>query len=102
MSLTGTWKLSIATPMGQQKAELDLVQNGPDEVTGVTRNDHDEAMPLIDPKLKGNKLTWKSNFTKPVKVTATMELVFDGDSVTGTAKAGIFPALKIVGKRAGQ
>lgn len=100
MSLTGTWQLSITTPVGQQRAELDLVQHGPDQVSGVTRNGDEDEMPLTDPQLNGNKLTWKSAFTRPVKVTAAMELTFDGDSVTGTAKAGLFPALKIVGHRA--
>jgi putative sterol carrier protein len=102
MSLTGIWHLSIATPMGQQEAELELVQHGPDQISGVSRSGpaDEDAQPMIDPQLTGNQLTWKSMFTRPVKVTATMKLTFDGDSVTGTAKAGMFPALKIVGRRA--
>ncbi|HKT06057.1 MAG TPA: hypothetical protein VJT31_41655 [Rugosimonospora sp.] len=100
MSLTGTWNLSIATPMGEQKLELELVQHGPDQISGVSRNDLEGEQPLTDPQLKGNKLTWKSNITRPIKVTATMELNFNGDSVTGTAKAGMFPAAKVVGRRA--
>lgn len=100
MSLTGTWHLSIATPVGEQKADLELVQHGPDQVSGVTRNGDDGETPLTDPQLTGNTLTWKSTFNRPVRVTAKMELTFDGDTVTGTAKAGIFPTLKIVGQRA--
>jgi hypothetical protein len=100
MSLSGKWNLSIATPMGEQKVELELVQHGPDEITGVSRNDLEGEQPLEEPKLNGNKLTWKSTITRPIKVTATMELTFNGDLVTGTAKAGMFPAAKIVGQRA--
>jgi hypothetical protein len=100
MSLTGTWNLSIATPMGEQKVELELVQHGPAEVSGVSRNELEGEQPLQSPQLNGNRLTWKSAITKPIKVVATMSLVFDGDSVTGTAKAGMFPGAKIVGHRA--
>jgi hypothetical protein len=99
MSLTGKWNLSIATPMGEQKVELELVQDG-DQVTGVSRNDLEGETPMVDPVLNGNKLTWKSNITRPIKVTATMELTFNGDLVTGTAKAGMFPAAKVIGQRA--
>jgi hypothetical protein len=99
MSLTGTWNLSIATPMGEQKVELELVQDG-DQVSGVSRNDLEGETPMVEPVLNGNKLTWKSNITRPIKVTATMELTFNGDLATGTAKAGMFPAAKVVGQRA--
>ena len=99
MSLTGKWNLSIATPMGEQKVELELVQDG-DQVTGVSRNDLEGETPMVDPVLNGNKLTWKSNITRPIKVTATMEITSNGDLVTGTAKAGMFPAAKVVGQRA--
>lgn len=100
MSLTGTWHLSMATPVGEQKFELDLVQHGPDQISGVSRNETAGETELYEPVLKGNKLTWKHHVKGPMKVTATMELTFDGDSVTGTAKAGILPAGKIRGRRA--
>jgi hypothetical protein len=100
MSLTGTWNLSIATPMGEQKVELEIVQSGPDQVSGQSRNELDGEQPLIDPVLNGNHLSWKSSITKPIKVTAKMDLTFDGDRVTGTARAGMFPAAKITGQRA--
>jgi hypothetical protein len=99
MSLTGTWNLSIATPMGEQKVDLVLVQEGPEQISGVSRNDLEGEQPLKEPVLKGNQLTWKTTITKPVKITAKMDVTFDGDSVTGTAKAGMFPAAKIVGHR---
>jgi hypothetical protein len=101
MSLSGTWNLSIATPMGEQKVELELVQEGPEKISGVSRNELEGEQPLQDPVLTGNRLTWKSAITRPIKVVATMSLLFDeNDSVTGTAKAGMFPAAKITGHRA--
>jgi hypothetical protein len=100
MSLTGTWQLSIATPMGERRFELDLVQHGPNQISGVSRYEQEDEQALTDPQLIGNTLTWKSPITRPIKVTARMELTFNGDAVTGTAKAGMIPAAKIVGRRA--
>jgi hypothetical protein len=99
MSFTGTWNLVIATPIGDQKVELEIVQDGT-TVTGVTRNDLEGETPMLEPTLQGNKLKWKSQTTKPMKLTAKMEVTFDGDSATGSAKAGMFPAAKITGQRA--
>ena len=99
MSLTGTWNLSIATPMGEQKVELDIEQQG-SEVSGVSRNELEGEQPILEPVLDGNKLSWKSNITKPIRAVAKMTLTFDGDSATGTAKAGMFPSAKITGHRA--
>jgi hypothetical protein len=100
MSLSGIWNLSIATPLGEQKVELELVQAGPDEISGVSRNELEGELPLQDPVLKDNRLTWKTTITRPIKVTATMQLTFTGDTATGTARAGVFPAAKITGRRA--
>jgi hypothetical protein len=100
MSLTGTWNLSIATPLGEQKVELELVQVG-EQISGVSRNDLEGEQPMLEPALDGNRLSWSSAITKPIKVTAKMQLTFNGDSCTGTARAGVFPAAKIVGRRAG-
>lgn len=99
MSLTGKWNLTIATPMGEQKVELELVQTG-EQISGVSRNDLEGEQPMLEPVLNGDTLTWKSSITKPIKVTAAMQLIFRGDSATGTARAGMFPAAKIIGRRA--
>jgi hypothetical protein len=99
MSLTGTWNLSINTPLGEQKVVLNLVQEG-DQITGTSTNDLEGEQPLNDPQLNGNRLTWKSDITRPIKATAVMDLTFNGDAVTGTARAGMFPAAKVVGRRA--
>jgi hypothetical protein len=99
MSLTGIWNLSIATPLGEQKVELELVQDG-DQISGVSRNELEGEQAMLEPALNGKRLSWKSDITKPIKVTAKMELTFNGDSCTGTARAGVFPAAKIIGRRA--
>jgi hypothetical protein len=99
MSLSGKWHLSIASTLGEQKVELELVQSG-DKVTGVSRNELEGETPLLEPTLDGNTLTWKSGITQPIKATATMTLTFDGDSCTGTAGIDGHPAAKVIGQRA--
>jgi hypothetical protein len=98
MSLTGIWHLSMATPIGEQKVELELVQEG-DTVTGVSRNELEGEKPLLEPSLVGDKLSWKTDMTKPMRATAKMEITIKGDTVTGSAKVGMFPSAKITGRR---
>jgi hypothetical protein len=98
--LTGTWNLTIATPMGDQSVELVLTQTAADEISGVSRNELEGEMPLQEPKVSGSQVSWKSTISKPIKVTAKMDCTFTGDTCTGTAKAGVFPGAKITGHRA--
>jgi hypothetical protein len=56
-------------------------------------------MPLIDPVLKGNRLTWSYTITKPMQLKLKFDVTVDGDTLTGTSKAGLLPASKVTGKR---
>jgi hypothetical protein len=78
---------------------LDLVQDG-DQISGVSRNELEGEQAMLELTLNGNRLSWKSDITKPIKVVAKMELTFNGVSCTGSARAGGFPAAKIIGRRA--
>ena len=42
----------------------------------------------------------RTRYRQRAKVTAAMELTFNGDLCTGTARAGMFPAAKVTGQRA--
>ena len=98
MSLTGTWNISISTPIGSQSAVLDLTEhNG--AVEGIAKSGA-ETMPLINPILHGNRLTWKLSMTKPVRLNLTFDVTINGDTLTGTSKAGILPTSKVIGTRA--
>ncbi len=92
--ITGTWTLTIATPIGEQTVELDLVQDGTN-VSGVSRNELEGESPMHDVLLAGNVLTWTTPMTKPIRAKATMTLTFDGDTASGTAKAGLFPSAPV-------
>ena len=98
MSLTGTWNISISTPIGTQSTVLELTEHG-GVVEGIAKGDA-ETMPLINPVLDGNRLTWKLSITKPLRLNLTFDVTIESDILTGTSKAGILPSSKVTGTRA--
>ncbi len=59
MALTGTWNISISTPIGTQSVVLELTASS-GIVEGIAKGDA-ENTPLINPVLDGNRLTWKQS-----------------------------------------
>jgi hypothetical protein len=97
MSITGIWNMSIATPLGTQLVTVELVEhNG--GVSGVAKGTS-ETTPLIDPVLQGNRLIWKQSITKPMRLNLIFEVTIEGDTMTGTSKAGLLPTFNVVGTR---
>ena len=97
MTLTGSWNISISTPIGTQFAILELTENE-GVVEGMARGDA-ETTPLLNPVLRGNRLTWKQSITRPMRLNLTFDVTFDGDTLTGTSKAGMLPASTVTGTR---
>jgi hypothetical protein len=97
MSLTGIWNLRISTPVGTQSAVLELTEND-GVVAGVAKNDA-ETLPLINPVLHGNRLTWQLSITKPMRLNLTFDVTINGDTLTGKSKAGILPPSRVIGTR---
>jgi hypothetical protein len=98
MSIAGTWNLSIATPIGKQEVVLELVDDA--GVLKGTATGAGETVDLVNPVLEGNQLTWTQSITKPVQLDLAFDVSFDGDTLEGTAKAGMLPASKVTGSRA--
>ncbi|XVQ07238.1 hypothetical protein ACQP1W_32050 [Spirillospora sp. CA-255316] len=97
MPVEGTWDLVIPTPIGKINAVVDLRRNG-EQLTG-TAHGAGEEVPLIDVTLDGDRLTWKQAITKPLRLNLTFAVTVDGDTLTGTSKAGRLPASKVTGRR---
>ncbi|HEY3991952.1 MAG TPA: hypothetical protein VGM01_03625 [Ktedonobacteraceae bacterium] len=98
MSLIGSWKISIATPIGTQSAMLEFTEND-GVITGIAKGDV-ESIPLIDLVLDGNRLSWKQSITRPMRLNLVFDVTIDGDTLTGTSKAGRLPASRVTGTRA--
>ena len=50
-------------------------------------------------KVDGNKLTWTMNMKVPMPMTLEAEATIDGDTLTGTIKAGAFGSMAMTGTR---
>lgn len=97
MSLSGTYACVTKTPMGEQKADLTIVVDG-DTFTG-TNTGAMGTLNIEDGKVDGNKLTWTMKLTVPMPMTLAAEAEIEGDTITGSVKAGPFGSSPMTGTR---
>jgi hypothetical protein len=94
----GSWNVTIETPIGKIEAVFDITDED-GSISGVGRTDK-ESVPFYDVVADGDQLTWMQDVTTPMKLTLKFAVNVDGDTMTGTSKAGILPASKLTGSRA--
>jgi hypothetical protein len=93
----GVWNVDLHTAIGKMDVVFDITdQDGAVLGTAVTDK---ETVEFIDAVSDGNRLTWTQKVTTPMKLTLKFEVEVEGDTMTGTAKAGILPASKLNGTR---
>lgn len=97
MSITGSWKVTISTPIGKQFVVLEISERD-GTITGIAKGDA-ESVPMLNPVLVGNRLTWTQSITRPMRLHLTFDVTFDGDTLSGTSKAGMLPSSKVTGTR---
>lgn len=97
MSIAGNWTISIATPLGTQHVVLELIERD-GKIEGVARGAA-ETVPMVNPVLEGNRLTWTQTISKPMRLHLAFEVTFAGDTLSGTSKAGILPTSRVTGAR---
>jgi hypothetical protein len=96
-TFAGTWDVTIDTLIGKMAVVFDIT-----EVDGAihgTAQSDSETVEFIDAVADGNKLTWSQVVTTPMALTLKFDVDVDGDAMTGTSKAGAFPASKVYGSR---
>ncbi|TVT44562.1 hypothetical protein FNH05_21305 [Amycolatopsis rhizosphaerae] len=97
MTSTETWDLTISTPIGKIKADIDLREQ--DGIwSGIARGSG-EDVELRDLVRDGNRITWRQAITRPMRLNLVFEVTVDGDDLKGTSKAGRLPSSKVVGRR---
>lgn len=97
MTFDGRWAIVIATPIGRQDVVLDMVDR--DGAVSGTATQGSETVPLLDPAIGGNRMTWSQKITRPMALTIRFDVVRDGDKLAGKAKPGILPASAVTGTR---
>jgi hypothetical protein len=93
----GVWNVDLHTAIGTMDVVFDITdQDG--VILGTAATDK-ETVEFIDAVADGNRLTWTQKVATPMKLTLKFEVDVEGDTMTGTAKAGILPASKLQGTR---
>lgn len=97
MAVDGKWEITINSPLGAQKAQLDLATSG-----GALTGNQTAAQgsgPLENGKVDGNTLSWSAKITSPMPMTLDFTGTVDGDKLTGSVKAGSFGSFPFSGNR---
>jgi hypothetical protein len=97
MAIDGTWEITINSPMGAQKAKLELTSSG-GALTG-TQHAQGNSQPVTNGKVDGNSVSWSANITSPMPLTLEFHGSVDGDALKGNVKAGSFGSFPFAGTR---
>jgi len=99
MCAHGRWEIEMETPIGTQKALLEITEHD-GALSGQTRDaESGEVSMLSDVTRDGNRLAWKQSISKPMKMKVAFDVTIDGERLAGKAKPGMFPAAKVTGRR---
>ena len=93
----GKYDCVTKSPMGDQKSVFTVNSSG-DSFTGQNAGAMG-ALDVEDGKVDGNKLTWTMAMKVPMPMTLEAEATIDGDTLTGTIKAGAFGSMAMTGTR---
>ena len=97
MAIDGTWEITINSPMGAQKAKLELAAK--DGALTGTQHAQGSSQPL-NGKADGNAVSWSANITTPMPMTLEFAGTVEGDLIKGSVKAGAFGSFPFSGARA--
>jgi len=97
MAVDGKWEIVINSPLGAQKAQLDLAANG-NALTG-TQQAAQGSGPVENGKIDGNAISWSAKITSPMPMTLEFAGTVDGDKLSGSVKAGGFGSFPFTGTR---
>jgi len=95
MSVAGVYDCVTKSPKGDQNSVLTLNVDG-DTVTGSNAGAMG-AMDIEDGKADGDSATWVMNMTVPMPMKLEASVTVDGDTLTGSVKAGAFGEMAMTG-----
>ncbi len=97
MAVDGKWQIVINSPLGAQKATLDIATDGT-ALTG-TQQAAQGSGPLENGKVDGNNVAWSAKISSPMPLTLDFIGTVDGDKLSGSVKAGSFGSFPFNGNR---
>lgn len=98
MSVDGKWNITVNSPMGPQKSELNLKADG-GTLTGSGTGPGGAATSIADGKVDGDNVSWKVSVTSPMPMTLEFAGTVAGDTLNGNVKAGNFGSFPFTGAR---
>jgi hypothetical protein len=86
----GSWDATLVTPIGKMSAVFDIVET--DGAIGGVARTNAESVDILDAVADGDRLTWTQHVTTPMRLTLKFDVRVEGDTMTGSYKAGVFPS----------
>ncbi|MFM2099674.1 MAG: hypothetical protein RLZZ366_1213 [Pseudomonadota bacterium] len=97
MSVAGSYECVVKSPMGDQKSVMTVNVDG-DSWSG-TNAGAQGSLDCYDGKVDGNTLTWKMDMKVPMPMLLEGTATVDGDTISGSVKAGMFGSMALSGTR---
>jgi carbon-monoxide dehydrogenase large subunit len=98
LSIDGAWNAILKTPMGPQAMVITLRTDG--EAVSGTFDSPEGSQDFTGGTLEDNRVRFDLKVEKPMKITLKYDLIFDGDTMAGKCKMGMFGSAKVTGTRA--
>lgn len=98
MSIDGAWNCTTQSPMGPQQSVFTISTSG-GTFTGTNIGSLG-SMDVENGTVDGNTLSWTMQMSVPMPMTLECTATIDGDTLTGSVKAGMFGTLEMTGTRA--
>lgn len=95
MSVVGTYKITINSPMGAQEASLTLNDDGTGNMSGAQG-----SQDLDEVTIDGNAASWSTEIQQPMPMKLEFTATVDGDDISGDVKAGAFGSFPFSGSKA--
>lgn len=86
MSVAGTWKLVMQTPIGERKASLALTEQG-SSLTGTMTGEEGNSTAITDGKVSGGDISFKAAIKSPMPLTLEVTAKAAGNAISGTVNA---------------
>ncbi|ALC82102.1 MULTISPECIES: DJ-1/PfpI family protein [Bacillus] len=93
----GKWNTIISTPIGKLPVILNITTE--DGRIYGTAQQEDEIVEFANPVLHNDQLEWSLSIRKPIRLNLKFSVIVTGSTMSGSAKAGLLPASKLVGNR---
>jgi len=97
MGVAGTYECVVKSPLGDQKSTM--VVNVDGDTWSGTNSGAQGSVDITDGKIDGNTLTWSMKMTVPMPMTLEGTATVDGDTISGSIKAGMFGSMPLSGTR---